>query len=361
MYREGPAVSLLRDNRMLFVRALVCAGICVFMTRVGLFSLFFLVPLGFSAVVYGAIVAWLAFAMAAFGNGFLTIAVSLGNGLGLAGVGMDMLYFTVLAGGFTWMMAGNPPWLRQSVIRRLFPGQEPLGFAVPSVPQVRTLFRFVAASVMATLMFLGTAYWLGLNDFAEFAPRIEPLLSAYISSMAGGDAVRQSVLEHALTPERILETVMMLTLRGGALLSAVFLLFFSRKMAFLAARLFRKREAGAGDLAGFFVPPRAIWVLSLSLLMVFLGRTFSMQVIEVVAWNALVMCGLMFLAQGGGVVLFHLARRPVPWLLRMLLGVLFVILVFSPGINFFVLGALLVLGIAENWLPMRTAKQGSPS
>ena len=354
MYRVSPAMALLRDNRTPLVQALVCAGVCVLMMRVGFFSLFFLVPLGFSAVVYGATVAWLAFAMAAFGNGFLTIAVSIGRGLGLTGVGMDMLYFVVLANGFTWMMAGNPPWLKQSVVERF-------GVTVPSVPQIRTLFRFVAASIAATLVFLGTTYWFGRNDLSALAPRIEPLLTAYISSMAGGDAVRQSFLEYALTPERVIDTVMMLTFRGGALLSAVVLLFFSRQMAFFAARLFRGRGAGAGDLAGFFAPKKAIWVLSFGLLAVLLGRAFSMPFVEVLAWNALVMCGLIFLAQGGGVVLFHLARRPMPLLLRALLGVVFVILVFSPGVNFFALGALLVLGIAEIWLPMRAAKRDSPS
>ena len=361
MNGEGSAESLPRDNRVLLVRALACAGVCVLMMRFELFSLFFLVPLGFAAVVYGAAVAWRAFAMAAFGNGFLTIAVSLGRGHGLAGAGMDVLYFVALAAGFTWVMAGNPPWLSQAVAGRASPGQEHLEVAVPSVPQVRTLSRFIAASVVATLGFLGTVYWFGRNDFAALAPRLESLLSAYISSVAGGDAVRQSVLEYTFAPERVIETVMMLTLRGGALLSAVFLLFFSRQMAFFAARIFRKRGAGSGDLARFFAPRRTIWVLSLSLLAVLLGRSLSMPAVEVLAWNALVMCGLMFLAQGGGVVLFHLARRPMPLLLRVLLGVLFVILVFSPGINFFALGALLVLGIAENWLPMRTAKQDSPS
>jgi len=320
----------------LLVPALICAGICVVLMRLGLFSLFFLVPLGFSAVVYGATVAWIAFVMAVLGNGVLTVALSPG---GLAGVGLDLLYFTVLAKGFTWIMAGNPPW-----------------DAIPALPSVRTLFRLVIASVAVAIMFLATTYWFGRDGFSAFAPRIDPLVSAYINSMAGGDAVRQSFLEQTLTTERVIEMVVAITIRGGALFSSVFLLFFSRQMAFLMARLFRRKGNGTGDLSGFFAPRRTILFLSFGLLAILFGRTLSLQVVEIAAWNLLVMCALMFLAQGGGVVLFNLARKPMPLLLRMLLGVLFAIVVFSPGINAVALGVLLALGIVENWFPMRTVK-----
>ena len=353
VHRESPALSMLRD-RTLLVPALACASVCVVLMQMGLLSLFFLVPLGFSAVAYGAAVAWLALILAAIGNAVLTAVFS--HGLGLAGIGMDVLHFTVFALGFTWLMAGNPPWL----VRQPVAGQLPPGDSAPAVPHVRTLFRFVAASVAAALMFMGMIHWFGRDGFQALANRLEPLFAAYIASAAGGDAVRQSLLENAFTPERIIEMVLAVSFRGGALLSAVFLLFFSRQMAFLLARLFRRNGAGTGDLTGFFAPRRAVWVFSASLPAILLSRALSIQAVELAAWNLLVICGLMFLAQGGGIVLFNLARRPMPLLARMLLGVLFVIVVFSPGINFFAFGALLILGIAENWLPMRVAKQDSP-
>ena len=348
MYREGPSVSMIRDN---LVPALVCAVVSVIMMRLGVFSLFFLVPLGFSAVAYGATVAWVAFVMAAFGYGVLTIVLSLVGGAGLTSAGLDLLYFVVLAKGFTWIMVGNPPWVGQVSSGQLLEKN-----AMPSFARVRTLFRLVIASAAVAFMFLGTTLWFGRDGFSALAPRIEPLISAYIASVAGGDAVRQSILEQALSAERVIGMIVAITLRGGALFSAVFLLFFSRQMAFVMARLFRRKAKGTGDLSGFFAPRRTILFFSLSLLAILLGRVLSMQVMEIAAWNLLVMCALMFLAQGGGVVLFNLARRPMPLLLRLLLGVLFVIVVFSPGINFIALGALLVLGIAENWLPLRLNK-----
>ncbi|MCL2190922.1 MAG: hypothetical protein FWB79_02915 [Treponema sp.] len=347
-------VSTIRDNRTLLVPAIVCAVVCVVMMRLGVFSLFFLVPLGFSAVAYGAAVAWIAFGMAALGYGVLAVALSLGGG---TGVGLDLLYFLVLAKGFTWVMAGNPPWV--DLAGQAVSGRLPEESLAPAFPRVRTLFRFVVVSVVVAFMFLGTTLWFGRDGFSALAPRIEPLVSAYIASVAGGDAVRQSVLEQALDAERVIGMVVAITLRGGALFSAVFLLFFSRQMAFALARLFRRKAGGAGDLSGFFAPRRTILFFSLSLPAILLGRVLSLQAVEIAAWNLLVMCALVFLAQGGGVVLFNLARRPVPRVLRVLLGALFVIVVFSPGLNFVALGALLVLGIAENWLPMRAARRDS--
>ena len=72
------------------------------------------------------------------------------------------------------------------------------------------------------------------------------------------------------------------------------------------------------------------------------------------------MCAIMFFAQGGGIVLFYLARRPMPTIMRLLCGVLFVCVIFSPGINVLAVGILFLLGIAENWLSLRVKKQEAP-
>jgi hypothetical protein len=332
----------------MLVPAAACAAVCVIAMRIGLLSLLFLVPLGFSAVAFGPWVAWLAFALAAVGNAVVASALAAAHGLGAAGAALDVLYFTALASGFVWVMAGNPPWLEARGIQmRSFSG----------------LQRFVAASAAAALSFLGMAFWFGRDGFDALLPLLESLASADAAAVAaGGDAVTQSLLERALDPENLLALVVAVTLRGGALFSAALLLFFSRQAAFLAARLLRRGRPGIGDMAGFFAPRRAIWAFSLSLPAVMLGRALSIPAAEIAAWNVLVMCALMFLAQGGGIALFNLARRPMPLPLRVLLGVGMVVIAFTPGLNLFALGALLVLGIVENWVPMRrAASEGEPS
>jgi hypothetical protein len=43
--------------------------------------------------------------------------------------------------------------------------------------------------------------------------------------------------------------------------------------------------------------------------------------------------------------------------MRLLGSLLFVFLVFSPGFNLAAIAALVLLGIAENWLPLRVSKE----
>jgi len=327
---EGESPALPGLGRAGLVKAAVCAAVCVLFWRAGFLSLFFLVPPGFAAAAFGGPVAWAALVIAGLGS--LAVAGLSAPGGGFGGAGLDLLYFGVLGTGFTWVMAGNPPGLR---------------LAAP-----RTFFRFAAASAVAALVVMGTVR---LMPPGEFFAMLEPLVSAYVEGVSAGDEARRAALEQTLTAERLGGAVSSIIFRGGALFSAALLLFFSRKLAFGVARLFRRGRRAPGDLRGFFAPKSALLVLSLSLPAVLLARALALPVTEVAAWNLLVICVIAFVAQGGGVVLFNLALRPLPVVARVLLGVVFAVALLSPGVNIVVLGALMLLGIAENWLPLRRA------
>ena len=350
MYVKEPAgepavLPLPRIGRAAFIPALICAGVSVMLMRAGFFMFFFLVPLGFCAAVYGPVAAWLGAVFAVLGNGVWSAGFSMRYGGGM-NVGMDMLYFTVLVVGFTWIMAGYTVF--------------------PSIPRVRTVFRFAVASAAGALVFFAVIFSMGNDEgFSdELRSQIEAIASSYIVS-SGADAAQQAFLEQTLTADRIIGGFLMIILRGGALFSAFVLFFLNRQAAFILARLFRRqsrlqRGSVAGDLTGFYAPRKAIWVFSLCLPVILLCRTASLEMVEVVAWNFLVMCAIMFFAQGGGIVLFNLARRPMSTIMRLLCGVLFVCVIFSPGVNVMAVGILVLLGIAENWLPLRIKKQEAP-
>jgi len=333
MYLEEPAgkvaVPLSRTLIVTLVPALVCAVASVLLMRAGFFTFFFLVPLGVCAVVFGPAAAWLS-----------AVFASLGSGIWFAGfshAGLYTLGTAVQILGFAWLMAGNP--------RR------------PALPPVRTVFRFIAAAAAGALVYLAVIFSLG-NDAvfsAALRSQIEVIASSYIAA-AGTDAAQRAFMEQTLTADRIIDIFMMIILRGGALFSTAFLLFFNRQLAFTFARLFRRQQKHS-DLIGFHAPRSTIWVFSLCLPVILLGWITSLELVEIAAWNILVMCATMFLAQGGGIALFYLARRPMPMLARFIGMVLFVCVIFSPGINVLALTILLLLGIAENWLPLRVAKQ----
>jgi hypothetical protein len=277
----------------------------------------------------------------------LNILISLGLGLffhgAVAALIQVVLYYTVMALVFFWIM--TPP------VRG------------PAVLRVRTAYRFILGSLAGALAFLGMVYIFreeaGFSVF--FRSQAEMISSLYISS-AGQDAVRRSFLESSVTPEKVLEIMELAALRGGVVISFLFLFFMNRQISLSLAWLIRRvRPVGQGGLRGFHAPGSSIWVLSFSLPAVLLFRVLNIPLMETAAWNVLVICVMLFLAQGGGVALFVFTRQVMPPLARLLLNVLFVVLIFSPGINALVLGGLVLLGIAENWVPFRAPKSNGSS
>jgi hypothetical protein len=324
---------VLRGGKSLLVPVLICAALSAAMIRIGFLSLFFLVPLGFCAAAFGPAAAWLSFVFAAFGNAVLSAGLSIRSGLGLAGAGLEILYFTVLALGFTWIMA-ETPW--------------------PFIPRARTAFRFIAASIAGSLVTLGMMYsvFKDENFLAWFGFQIESISSILISSTA--DPIQQEAMKRFLVPDNIIETLFSLSFRGAALVTMFFSFFINRQIAFITARLImRKQENINGDLIRFHAPKKTIWVFSICLPVIVAGGIFSLNYIGIAAWNVLIICAILFLAQGGGIVLHFLARRPIPFFMRLLGIFLIVFLLFSPGVNLIAIAALVLLGIAENWLPLR--------
>ena len=339
---KPPAAPLPRTGRRTFIPALVCAALCVALVRAGLLAVFFLIPLGACAAAFGPAAAWLGAVFAVCGNGAVSAAFASYRGAGLADIGLSVLYFSVMTLGFVWIMAGSPPESRW----------------MPAMPRVRTLFRFAAASVAGALAYASLAFLQGGGE--GFRSQIETIYSLYIAS-SGVDAAQQPLAEQALALDRVIEVFSMIIMRGGAVVSAFFVFFYSRHLAFILARLFRRKGGNvSGDLIGFHAPRRAIWVLSLCLPVILLCRAVSLGAIEVAAWNLLVICVIMFFAQGGGIALFYLARRPMSVIMRLLCGALLVCVIFSPGINALAAAMLILLGIAENWLPLRAERQGTP-
>ncbi|MDR2718720.1 MAG: hypothetical protein LBB89_11760 [Treponema sp.] len=339
MYPEDPAPPA---GKTTLVPVLVCGALSVVLMRVGFFSFFFLVPLGVCAVVYGHVAAWLGFVCAALGNAVWSLGFSLRHGMGLAGAGMNMLYFSIISLGFIWIMAGSP--------------------APSIIPPVRTFVRFIAASIAGALVFLGMVFSLSGDEgfYALIHSQIEAFFSSHIAA-SGVDAARQAFLERLLTPDKIIEAFIMIILRGGALVSAFFLLFINRQAAFAFARLFLRQGIKGintgNDLIGFYAPRKAIWVLSLCLPVILLCRAIALETVEIAAWNLLVICVIMFLAQGGGIVLFNFTRRFRSVIIRLFCSLLLIGVVFSPGLNALAVVVLILLGIAESWLPLRVKKQ----
>ena len=290
----------------------------------------YLAPLAFLTFRYGNKAVWNAFFLVILGNALITFVV-------VSGVPVrNILNFAAITALFVWIIA-PPPGLSEKLAMST---------------------RFVIGSCLGALLFAGIFH--RTISSQHFTEHMDSVLSAlvYAYSSSGSDVVQIALLSD-LQAETILGAFAAVMLRGGSLVACVFLYAVCRQVGQTFARLFAK-ERGTPALIFFHVPFRVIWVFSVSLLLIIFTRTTGLEIPEILLWNVLVICIILYLAQGLGILQFFLSRPTVTPFMRLAIGVLFIILLFSPVINILLLGSFIFLGIAENWLPFRVSKLNGP-
>ncbi|MDR0554131.1 MAG: DUF2232 domain-containing protein [Treponema sp.] len=325
-----------RPAAVAYVPALIGALLSVFCIRIGFLGFLFLLPLGVVAYAYQGRAPWFCLFLTILGNGILSSWTGLLAGSSFQAVGGDILYVSVMTAVFTWVIvppAGGPGFLR-----------------------VRGAYRIAAASLLGALSLTPI-----MRSFSEdggfqtfLQAQAELIASMYTSSSPAGQNI---------TPEAVARLLGAMTARGGAAVSCFILFVLSRQCALLISRFIQRERFDrwrAGGLVHFHVPHRLIWLLSGSLLGVLLGVKLGILPLEITACNILVICAMLYLAQGMAVLLSLLYRLPLPPLLKFVLNVLLFMLMVSPGINAVLLGILAILGIAENWASFRAPETNRP-
>jgi hypothetical protein len=324
-----------------FFPALVGAAVSVGLNRSGFLGFLFLLPIGVNAFCFSAASSWLCAFFAVAGNGLFALWAGVFLHLPFNTLVPDMAYFSVIVFGFAWIAAPLPRF--------------------PALFRPRTAYRLVVSSVAGALAMTLFAYVSGPETglLAMLRSQAELFVSLYNTS-TGADVVEQSLTGHYVNVDNVLAVIEAVSLRGGAVLSCMLLFFVSRQFSLLIARLAR-RPFPAGNFAGFHTSSRQIWVLSFSLAAVLAGSILGRQsfaqtaalVSEIAAWNILVICVMLYLVQGGAILLHWYSRWAAPPFFKFILNFLFIIVIFSPGINAVFLAVLTLLGIAENWVPFR--------
>jgi hypothetical protein len=302
----------------------VCAALSVFCVRTGFFSFFFLLPLGFAAFLGGAKTGWVCGITAAAVNIIVSLTLYRYRSADLFSLQWSTLYFSVMTLAFTWI---NAPLTRFG--------------ATVDLP-----YRMIAGALVCTL-FVGPLF-LSLTGDSQVRDFIAGRLAAL------GDASRAAGGFSGPTEEELLSAMVYAGLRGGILVSCILFLWVNRQIAMGIVRILRHAPA-QGKLLVFHAPPVLIWIISLSLGAILLGRTAELELLDIAGWNILVISATLYFVQGGAVALFVLLKAPP--LVRMLASVGMILLLFTPGVNAVVLGLLVLLGIAENWVPFRAPKE----
>jgi hypothetical protein len=330
-----PGEAVRAPENPALIPAQVCAALCAVLNRIPYGGLFFLAPLGVAAFAWGRKTAWTA-GLLAMAGGALMAFVFRDSG-SAEGVWTGILYFTLAAALFVWIVAPPAP-------------EKPGRFPLPDTPGRIVLAAGLWAAAMGGILLGGgeeSPLRVLLRAQGEF-------ISSLYAAAQGGNAVEQEMAEHYLSPDAVAELIMGVTLRGGALVSCVLLFVFNLESAALV-NFFIRRVRPSLNLADFHAPRWLIWVLSLSLAGIVLSRGLGVDAADIAAWNVLAACAVLYLAQGIGITASFLARRVLAPGLRMGIHILIIVMVFSPGINVVLLGAVVVLGIAENWAPLRVS------
>jgi len=304
------------------VLAVIGAAVSVACFRTGYFFFFFLLPLALSSFLGGAKTAWAAGILTSAFNIIISFWLYIYRGANPALEQWNNLYFAVMVIFFTWINAplGNL-WAFREIV-----------------------WRMTAGALLCTL-FLSPIFLSMINN-----PQLRLLIERQIEAIGSPD------WSGFFTTDEFLSRLTYLGLRGGILITSLFFWWVNRQFASLICRLIRWNYAStAGNLLAFRVPFFFIWILSFSLGAVLLGKVGKTELLEIGGWNILILSATLFFIQGGAVSLHFLSRLPP--LARIIINVGIVFLFFRSGINLAVLGLLVLLGIADNWVSFRTPRQ----
>lgn len=327
---QDPAEKTVGEHQNTYlIPVFVCAFLSVLFSNIGLLSMFYLVPLGYAILACNSLK--FPFFITALANVFFYLVFKQKNNAPL--MWMEIFHLTVVLLCFSWIMNGG------------------------EFPQIRTAYRFIISCCVGAVALLVSFFV--LSSTAEFQLILEETLQAVSSAISPSvedDIAMNPFLQKMLTVQGMLELTKNILLRGGALAS-VFFLFYINRLLSLASFWIVKKQKRDNGLAAFFAPVNTIWVFSGAIATILLSRTFDVVFLEIMAWNVFVVCAILFLAQGAGILRFLLARRTPG--MRIFVNILIIFVLFISPLNAVAVAALLLLGIVENWLPFRQPKQRS--
>ena len=300
------------------ITLLVCTTISLVFMKTGILSLFYLAPLGFVIMITGVYMP--VFITAAAANIAIMLFQYFLKFKSIGSMPLEALYITSVFLGFAWIMGGKG---------------------------LRTVYRFVIASSVSAVFFLIFITNPSSGFFEMFAKTAEELFGS------GSElSIKNPLFAQTFSPDVLTEFAKMFIIRGGAVISMFFVFFINRQIAFSIASMSKRRRIDSG-LTAFYAPANTIWAFSGAIATIVLTNIFKLEILSILAWNVFVICVIIFLAQGGGILTYWMSLRTN--VLRLIISVLMIVVLFSP-LNSFAVAALILLGIIDNWRPFRIAK-----
>ncbi|MCL2184892.1 MAG: hypothetical protein FWB86_03420 [Treponema sp.] len=332
-------IDIIRNKTTLIIIA-VCVAISIIFMKSGFLSMFYLAPLGYAALISGSM--QITFAAIALVNIIVTIFINLFSGnnqfsLFEGNLLIEILYFSAIFFMFIWIAGGK---------------------------RIRTAYRLILSSAAVSAAFF-IFVWRN-ESFNSLLNDLSRSLSFFFNNELRNEALlnqETSQINAEAARESVLEMIKSISLRGGLFFSMLLMFFINYQLTYAFILLTKRFKIKAAEkfltekkqkfplgIINFLAPANAIWFLSGSLATVLIARLYKIEIIEILAWNVFIICAIIFLTQGAGILMLYLERKSAVF--RLIFGFLLFFTVLSP-LSAAALVALILLGIAEIWLPIR--------
>jgi hypothetical protein len=242
-----------------------------------------------------------------------------------------------------------------------------LGMIVVNLPfrgRPRTLVMILAATALAGVIALPAAVWLaGTPAFQQSMDSLFGEISRTLSSTfaASSDSAASAFFAQVLQPSRLRRMSEAYLVRS-LLADFTVLISFSWWAGQAASRRARAPEGATASfrLSRFHLESGWLWPLIASGALVLADLFFGISFWAYAAWNIGLVLMFLFGLQGMAIILFLFEKHRVPRPLWFLLIAGLVILAMSSGVGLFVLCAIPVLGMSENWIRYRIPRKAAP-
>ena len=182
------------------------------------------------------------------------------------------------------------------------------------------------------------------NEQIAFAIDLIKKTFAEADSVEAGDMAE---IITSVTPELVAETMKRTALRTYLF---CYFMILSGSWWFGGSGIRMGRWKSVFNPSKFTIPDFMVWPLIISLLVVVVDNKFSAGFIGYTGWNILLIMGTLYGFKGLGIIQNFMKILKFPPPMRMLLIFTISLLLLQPGINYFVLIGIPLLGVSEIWI-----------
>lgn len=248
---------------------------------------------------------------------------------------------------------------------------------------IRGLYRLLLAAVVCGVVSVPFFLIISGNETVrEFGKKQFSLIAEMVQNAILQEGSEAEVL---INTETLVTTIMESLLRNYLFITFMIISLNWHMGRVLASRFFRQsgtfsaaRSSGDGNttsdggdagrtaypvvreplttkniLLRFSVPDRLVWALLISWAGILLDSVVDLKFFGYLVWNAGLIMMFIYGLQGIGIIRYLFGKYNTPGGIRILFGVVFVILLFWPGLNLIVMIGVPLLGVSEIWIKYR--------